>query len=75
MAPLALVLSSQTGRAGSVSDSGRVAYFDALSAPEKTLVWFERSGHEMFADEPDKFNRTMVEMVRPAACANLRAAA
>jgi len=52
-----------------------VAYFNALSAPEKTLVWFERSGHEMFADEPDKFNRTMVEMVRPAACANLPAAA
>jgi len=52
-----------------------VAYFKALSAPEKTLVWFERSGHEMFADEPDKFNRTMVDLVRPAARANLRAVA
>jgi pimeloyl-ACP methyl ester carboxylesterase len=52
-----------------------VAYFNALSAPQKTLVWFERSGHEMFADEPDKFNQVMVELVRPAACANLRAAA
>jgi hypothetical protein len=29
----------------------------------------------MFADEPDKFNQAMVELVRPAACANLRAAA
>jgi pimeloyl-ACP methyl ester carboxylesterase len=52
-----------------------VAYFNALSAPEKTLVWFERSGHEMFADEPDKFNQTMVDLVRPAACANPCAAA
>jgi pimeloyl-ACP methyl ester carboxylesterase len=52
-----------------------VAYFDALTAPEKTLVWFERSGHEMFADEPDKFNHTMVELVRPAAREPLRAAA
>jgi pimeloyl-ACP methyl ester carboxylesterase len=52
-----------------------VAYFNALTAPKKTLVWFERSAHEMFADEPDKFNQAMVELVRPAACANLRAAA
>jgi pimeloyl-ACP methyl ester carboxylesterase len=52
-----------------------VAYFNALTAPSKTLVWFERSGHEMFADEPDKFNRTMVELVRPAARGDLRAAA
>jgi len=52
-----------------------VAYFNALTAPEKTLVWFERSTHEMFADEPDKFNRTMVELVRPAALGDLRAAA
>ncbi|HEU4642709.1 MAG TPA: alpha/beta hydrolase [Gemmatimonadaceae bacterium] len=42
-----------------------VAYFDALKAPAKTLVWFEESGHEPFADEPDKFNRAMVELVRP----------
>jgi pimeloyl-ACP methyl ester carboxylesterase len=52
-----------------------VAYFKALTAPEKTLVWFERSGHEMFADEPDTFNRTMVELVRPAARGERRAAA
>jgi pimeloyl-ACP methyl ester carboxylesterase len=52
-----------------------VAYFDALTAPLKTLVWFERSGHEMFADEPDKFNRTMVELVLPAAREPVRAAA
>jgi len=43
-----------------------LAYFDALTAPSKTLVWFERSGHEMFVDEPAKFNATMAELVLPA---------
>jgi pimeloyl-ACP methyl ester carboxylesterase len=42
-----------------------VAYFDALTAPAKKLVWFEESGHEPFMDEPVKFNQAMVEMVRP----------
>jgi pimeloyl-ACP methyl ester carboxylesterase len=41
------------------------AYFDALSAPAKRLVWFEHSGHEPFVDEPDKFNATMANLVRP----------
>jgi pimeloyl-ACP methyl ester carboxylesterase len=44
-----------------------VAYFDALTAPSKKLVWFEHSGHEAFVDEPEKFNSTMVELVRPLA--------
>ncbi|MHA7653555.1 alpha/beta fold hydrolase [Mycobacterium sp. ML4] len=42
-----------------------VAYFDALSAPSKELVWFEKSGHEPFVDEPAKFNRMMTDLVRP----------
>ena len=42
-----------------------VAYFDALTAPSKRLVWFEASGHEPFVDEPSKFNAAMVELVRP----------
>jgi pimeloyl-ACP methyl ester carboxylesterase len=41
-----------------------VAFFDALAAPSKELVWFEHSGHEAFVDEPEKFNSTMVESVR-----------
>lgn len=41
-----------------------VAFFDALAAPSKELVWFEHSGHEAFVDEPEKFNSTMVELVR-----------
>jgi pimeloyl-ACP methyl ester carboxylesterase len=44
-----------------------VRYFDALRAPSKDLVWFEESGHEPFMDEPAKFNRMMVELVRPVA--------
>ena len=43
-----------------------VTYFEALKAPSKELVWFEHSGHEVFADEPEKFNAAMVELVRPA---------
>lgn len=46
-----------------------VEYLDALSAPSKELVWFEESGHEPFADEPEKFNAAMVELVRPVAIA------
>lgn len=41
------------------------AYFQALNAPFKKLVWFEESGHEPFMDEADKFNAAMVELVRP----------
>jgi pimeloyl-ACP methyl ester carboxylesterase len=43
-----------------------VAYFDALIAPSKKLVWFEESGHEPFVDEPARFNAAMLELVRPA---------
>lgn len=43
-----------------------VAYFEALSSPAKRIVWFDRSGHEPFVDEPDKFNVTMTDVVRHA---------
>lgn len=42
-----------------------VAYFEALTAPSKKLLWFEESGHEPFIDEPAKFNAAMAELVRP----------
>ena len=42
-----------------------MAYIDALTAPSKQVVWFEQSGHEPFIDEPQKFNATMTELVRP----------
>jgi pimeloyl-ACP methyl ester carboxylesterase len=43
-----------------------VDYFNKLIAPSKRLIWFEASGHEPFADEPEKFNAAMAELVRPA---------
>jgi hypothetical protein len=42
-----------------------VAYFNMLTAPSKMLVWFEKSGHEPFVDEADKFNTSMADLVRP----------
>ena len=42
-----------------------LAYIDALATPSKEVVWFEKSGHEPFMDEPAKFNAAMAELVRP----------
>ncbi len=42
-----------------------LAYVDALSAPFKQVVWFESSGHQLFADEPQRFNAVMANRVRP----------
>jgi pimeloyl-ACP methyl ester carboxylesterase len=41
-------------------------YFDALKAPAKQLVWFERSAHMPNTEERDAFNRFMIETVLPA---------
>jgi pimeloyl-ACP methyl ester carboxylesterase len=49
-----------------VPASSSQAYFEALQAPSKHLVWFEESKHEPFVDEPDELNRAMIELVRPA---------
>lgn len=40
-------------------------YFDALRAPAKELVWFERSAHMPQFEEPELFTRMMVEKVLP----------
>jgi pimeloyl-ACP methyl ester carboxylesterase len=50
-----------------------VAFFDALNAPSKKLVWFERSNHEPFVDQPSEFNTAMAERVRPALLADMPA--
>jgi pimeloyl-ACP methyl ester carboxylesterase len=39
-----------------------VNYFDKLIAPEKKLVWFEHSGHFAPFEEPDAFNRAMLQI-------------
>jgi len=38
-------------------------YFAKLKAPEKGLVWFERSGHLLPFEEPEKFNRKVIELL------------
>jgi pimeloyl-ACP methyl ester carboxylesterase len=48
-----------------ISPETSVAYFDALTAPSKKLVWFEKSAHEPPCEEPAKFNATIVDLVRP----------
>ena len=40
-------------------------WFDALRAPRKTLVWFERSAHFVNTEEADAFNRFFVERLLP----------
>ena len=44
-----------------------IAYIDALIAPTKQVIWFDKSSHEMFVDEPEKFNATMLDLVLPVA--------
>jgi pimeloyl-ACP methyl ester carboxylesterase len=49
-----------------------IAYFDALTVPSKRLLWFEKSGHEAFVDEPEKFDRAMAELVLPVVAPEVR---
>jgi pimeloyl-ACP methyl ester carboxylesterase len=42
------------------------SYFDALCAPAKRLVWFERSAHVPNVEERDHFNQIMRDEVRAA---------
>jgi pimeloyl-ACP methyl ester carboxylesterase len=40
-------------------------YFEALRAPRKALVWFERSAHFVNTEEADAFHRFFVERLLP----------
>ncbi len=42
------------------------AYFEKLNAPFKQFRWFEESAHSPPFEEPDAFNRYMIEAVLPA---------
>jgi proline iminopeptidase len=46
------------------------AYFDSIEAPQKKLIWFEHSGHNMFNDEPGAVFVALVNEVRPLALIN-----
>jgi proline iminopeptidase len=50
-----------------VVSSVAATYFDVIEAPHKELLWFEHSGHMAPFEEPELFNRVMVETVRPFA--------
>lgn len=40
-------------------------YFDTLQAPRKDLVWFEQSAHNIPFEEPDRFNKAVIEHAQP----------
>jgi len=40
-----------------------VEYLARLQAPHKEIVWFEESGHHPNIEEPDKFQRMLIEKV------------
>jgi len=40
-------------------------YFDRIQAPQKRLIWFEQSAHNPPFEEPDVFNRTLVDVLQP----------
>jgi proline iminopeptidase len=40
-------------------------YFERIQAPAKRLVWFEQSAHNPPFEEPERFNRAVVEALRP----------
>jgi pimeloyl-ACP methyl ester carboxylesterase len=40
-------------------------YFETIDAPEKRLIWFESSAHNPPFEEPNKFNRVLVDEALP----------
>ena len=40
-----------------------MAYFEALKAPRKDLFLFEKSGHQIHRDEPEKFQATILTLL------------
>lgn len=42
-------------------------WFDEIEAPSKTQFWFEDSAHSPPFEEPERFNRMMIETVLPLA--------
>jgi proline iminopeptidase len=43
------------------------AYFQKIRAPQKHLIWFEGSAHNVPFEEPERVNRVMIERVAPVA--------
>jgi pimeloyl-ACP methyl ester carboxylesterase len=47
-------------------------YFETIEAPRKQLIWFEKSAHNPPFEEPEKFNRVLIEEVLPLSNASER---
>jgi pimeloyl-ACP methyl ester carboxylesterase len=50
-----------------VSATVAAEWFERLQAPSKTLVWFERSAHDIVNEEPGKVLLSLVQYARPIA--------
>lgn len=50
-----------------VSSEVAAEWFASVQAPQKQVVWFEQSAHEVMNEEPGKTLITLVEQVRPIA--------
>lgn len=48
---------------GVVPAQQSAAYFDALDAPRKRLIWFERSAHNPPFEEPNRFAGTVLDVL------------
>lgn len=48
-----------------IQTSARIttSYFSALKAPQKEMVLFEHSGHQIHQDEPEKFQRAIIQVL------------
>ncbi len=57
-----------SGRFDHNTDAGlQKAWFDRIAAPVKMHRWFEHSAHSPLFEEPDAFNRFMIDEVLPMA--------
>lgn len=50
-----------------VNSEVAAAWFETVQSPQKSLVWFEHSGHMPMTEEPGKFLTSLLRYVRPAA--------
>lgn len=50
-----------------VSSEVAAEWFQKVRAPSKKLVWFERSGHHIYSEEPGKLFYSLVTYARPIA--------
>jgi pimeloyl-ACP methyl ester carboxylesterase len=41
-------------------------YYKLLQAPDKSFTWFENSAHDVYYEEPDKFNRKLIRIAYEA---------